>query len=80
MKDVPIPMCHDQFFSFVILYFGCMLEALPATTEKTNLQEAWLKIQCKKGNTILDELEVQLPHNSHIIRLEAILTEDVPSH
>lgn len=80
LEMVPILLWYDQFFVYVMSEFGHLLGTSLVMDEKLNLNEAWLKLNGVKANTIPPKLEVQLPSSSHILWLEVYSTEEVPFH
>lgn len=58
IRGVPIPLWHNQFFSFAVADFCQFVEVLAATKEKLNLQNAWLKVRCIARRSIPSEMGV----------------------
>lgn len=44
LKGAPLSFWHDQFFSFVGVKLGRLIEVSRATLNKINLLEVWLKL------------------------------------
>lgn len=78
MSGVPIPLWYKQFFAFAVAEFRLFLGILPATDQKANLKEAWIKVHCKPEFEIPQVMDVQLPLSWYLVRLEVFSPEDAP--
>lgn len=72
------PLWHDQFFTLAMVDFGKFLEALPATIDKQNLKNTWVKVRCRDSCSFLTELGMQIPQGEFTIRMEIFSPVNVP--
>lgn len=78
LKEAPSLYWHNTFFAVVGAELGNFIKLSPATLNKVNLTEAWLKIVINKVPEVSRVLQIKFPEGVRTVEVKVFSSNLVP--